>query len=135
MYDEGMTAATAHAGGSRSADPSGPARASLSEGTLCCSLSGSPLDAEHAEHMAVKLKALADPTRLRLLSRIAAQGCDAVCACDLLDELGISQPTVSHHLKKLVDAGLLTREQRGRWAHYTVVREAFADLSGFLDLG
>lgn len=85
--------------------------------------------------MAVKLKALADPTRLRLLSRIAAQGCDAVCACDLLDELGISQPTVSHHLKKLVDAGLLTREQRGRWAHYTVVREAFADLSGFLDLG
>lgn len=84
--------------------------------------------------MAVRLKALSDPTRLRLLSHVAAQGCDAVCACDLTEVLDISQPTISHHLKKLVDAGLLTREQRGRWAHYSVVRDAFAELRTFLTL-
>lgn len=100
----------------------------------CCSLSAVPVNAPTAERMATRLKALADPMRLRLLSHIAAQGCDSVCACDLLDVVEISQPTISHHLKKLVDAGLLTREQRGKWAHYTVVREAFADLCGFLDL-
>ncbi|MCZ4539153.1 metalloregulator ArsR/SmtB family transcription factor [Dietzia maris] len=93
-----------------------------------------PLDAASVEQMAVKLKALADPVRLRLLSHIAARGSDPVCACELLDVVEVSQPTVSHHLKKLVDAGLLTREQRGKWAHYTVVREAFGELRGFLDL-
>ena len=84
--------------------------------------------------MAAQLKALADPTRLRLFSHIAAQGCDSVCACDLIEVLDIRQSTVSHHLKKLVDAGLLTRQQRGKWAHYSVVNEAFAQLSRFLDL-
>lgn len=69
-----------------------------------------------------------------VLSHIAAQGCDSVCACDLLEVVDISQPTISHHLKKLVDAGLLVREQRGKWAHYTVVRESFDDLRRFLDL-
>lgn len=136
MYNGAMTAATAPEvipGPPRPA----PARASGRQATAeapCCSLTAAPLDVEHAEHMALKLKALSDPTRLRLLSHVAAQGCEAVCACDLTEELGISQPTVSHHLKKLVDAGLLIREQRGRWAHYTVIREAFADLSGFLAL-
>ena len=69
--------------------------------------------------------------------RITYSGNDAeqVCACDLTDELGISQPTVSHHLKRLVEAGLLVREQRGRWAHYTVVPESFARLCGILSLG
>ena len=100
----------------------------------CCSLAAAPLGADEAERLASKLKALSDPTRLRLLSHIAAQGCDAVCACDLIDVLDISQPTISHHLKKLVEAGLLTREQRGKWAHYTAVREAFAELRTFLDL-
>jgi ArsR family transcriptional regulator len=84
--------------------------------------------------MARTLKALADPTRLRLLSHIAAQGCESVCACDLLDVVDISQPTISHHLKKLVDAGLLTRQQRDKWAHYSVVHETFKDLRRFLDL-
>ncbi|MGY4845441.1 ArsR/SmtB family transcription factor [Kocuria sp. MNB10] len=102
--------------------------------TECCSLASSPLGAGEAERMTAKLKALSDPTRLRLLSHIAVQGCDTVCACDLLDVLDISQPTVSHHLKKLVDAGLLTREQRGKWAHYTVVRGAFTELRELLDL-
>ena len=100
----------------------------------CCSMSAGPVDAPTAEHMAARLKALADPMRLRLMSHIAAHGCNSVCACDLLEVVDISQPTVSHHLKKLVDAGLLTREQHGRWAHYSVVREAFDDLRRFLDL-
>lgn len=100
----------------------------------CCTLSSVPVDAETADRMAGTLKALADPTRLRVLSHIAAQGCDSVCACDLLDVVDVSQPTMSHHLKKLVDAGLLTREQRGKWAHYSVVRETFDDLRRFLDL-
>ncbi|MEO9249083.1 metalloregulator ArsR/SmtB family transcription factor [Citricoccus nitrophenolicus] len=101
----------------------------------CCSLARGPLDVDDAQRSAERFKALADPMRLRLLSHVAAQGCDAVCACDLTEELGISQSTVSHHMKKLVDAGLLIREQRGKWAHYTVVPEAFAALRGLLELG
>ncbi|MEO9249221.1 metalloregulator ArsR/SmtB family transcription factor [Citricoccus nitrophenolicus] len=101
----------------------------------CCSLSAGPISAAQAQRAAGMLKALADPMRLRLLSHVAAQGCDAVCSCDLTEELGISQPTVSHHMKKLVEAGLLTREQRGRWAHYTVVPAAFAELGRMLELG
>lgn len=100
----------------------------------CCTLDAAPLGAADAGRVAKKLKALADPTRLRLLSHVAAQGCEAVCACDLVDELDISQPTISHHMKKLVEAGLLTREQRGKWAHYTVIRDAFDELRRFLDL-
>jgi len=103
-------------------------------GGQCCSLSGGPMTVDDAQRIAGRLKALADPTRLRLLSHVAAQGCGAVCVCDLTEEVGISQPTVSHHMKKLVDAGLLTREQRGKWAHYSVVPEAFAELQAFLDL-
>lgn len=107
---------------------------SLPTATDCCSLT-TALGAGEAERMSTMLKALSDPTRLRLLSHVAAAGCDSVCACDLTEPLGISQPTVSHHMKKLVDAGLLTREQRGRWAHYTVVPEAFAELRAFLSIG
>lgn len=103
--------------------------------TECCSLSADPIDAAESERLAARFKALADPTRLRLLSHIAAQGCDAVCACDLMEVVGISQPTVSHHLKKLVDVGLLAREQRGKWAHYTVISETFEELRRFLHLG
>ncbi len=102
---------------------------------VCCSLSAGPISAEQAQRAAGMLKALADPMRLRLLSHVAAQGCAAVCSCDLTEELGISQPTVSHHMKKLVDAGLLIREQRGRWAHYTVVPQAFVELRRMLELG
>ena len=100
----------------------------------CCSLSGGPMTADDAQRIASRLKALSDPTRLRLLSHVAAQGCGAVCVCDLTMVVDISQPTVSHHMKKLVDAGLLVREQRGKWAHYSVVPEAFDELRVFLDL-
>lgn len=100
----------------------------------CCSLMTGPMHATEADWLAARFKALADPTRLRLLSHIAAQGCDSVCACDLIGVLDISQPTISHHLKKLVDAGLLTREQRGKWAHYTMAKDTFNDLRDFLHL-
>lgn len=85
--------------------------------------------------VAVTLKALADPTGLRLLSHITSQGCESVCACDLTAPLGINQSTVSHHTTTLVNAGLLAREQRGKWAHYTVIPTAFEQLRCVLHLG
>jgi len=89
---------------------------------LCCApVTAGVLDDEHAEDLAAVLKVLADPARLRLLSMVAAGG--EACACDLVAPLGRSQPTVSHHLSLLVDAGLLAREKRGRWAWYRVVPE------------
>ncbi|MGI9585986.1 MAG: ArsR/SmtB family transcription factor [Acidimicrobiia bacterium] len=81
--------------------------------------------------MAATLKALADPTRLRLFSLVASSG--EQCACDLTEPLGVSQPTVSHHLKILLEAGLVTREQRGRWAYYSATNDKLGELSSFLD--
>ncbi|MGD7003716.1 ArsR/SmtB family transcription factor [Corynebacterium halotolerans] len=104
-------------------------------GTDCCTLSDGPISKSRAQLLAIRMKALSDPTRLRLLSHVASQGHESVCACDVIESLGVNQSTVSHHMKKLVDAGLLEREQRGRWAYYTVIREAFEDLRSFLDLG
>lgn len=103
-------------------------------GGSCCSLTSGPMGQAEADRTAEMFKALADPMRLRLLSHVAAQGCESVCACDLTEPLGITQPTVSHHMKRLVEAGLIMREQRGRWAHYSVVPEAFAQLRVVLDL-
>jgi len=77
--------------------------------------------------MAIRFKALADPTRLRLISMIAAAG--DVCGCELVEPLGLSQPTVSHHLKVLYEAGLLAKERRGRWIHYQVDDAGVEDLS------
>jgi len=88
----------------------------------CCAPNGGGLDAESAHRLAAVLKVIADPTRLRLLSLVAAQGVDGeVCVCNLTEPVGLSQPTVSHHMKVLVDAGLLGREQRGKWAYYRLV--------------
>jgi len=94
---------------------------------ICCT----PLSATDADVVASRLKALADPTRLRLFSLIALQ--EEQCACDLTDPLGVSQPTVSHHLKVLSAAGLVTREQRGKWAYYSVSTGVLGELSAFLD--
>ena len=69
-------------------------------------------------------KALGDPTRVRLLSLIGAHGDGEACVCDLTEPVNLSQPTVSHHLKLLVEAGLVTREQRGKWAYYRLVQPA-----------
>ena len=90
----------------------------------CCSpVSTNVLDDQQAEVLAKSFAALADPVRLKLLSLIAASEYEEVCACDLLEPSGRSQPTVSHHMKILVDAGLVTREKRGLWVWYRVVPE------------
>jgi len=99
---------------------------------LCCSpLQREPLSAEDARALAQTVKALADPTRLRLVSLVAAHGGEA-CVCDLTAPVGLSQPTVSHHLKVLVDAGLMTRDKRGVWAYYALVPGALDALARVL---
>jgi ArsR family transcriptional regulator len=102
----------------------------LSDLDSCCSpVTGGVLDAETAGRLARLFKALGDATRVRLLSMIAAADGGEACICDLTAPVGLSQPTVSHHMKLLVDAGLVTREQRGKWAYYAVVPEALQSLS------
>jgi ArsR family transcriptional regulator len=98
----------------------------------CAPLTGGVLEVDEAEHLARVFKALSDPTRVRLMSMIAARPGEEACVCDLIEPVGLSQPTVSHHMKQLVDAGLVTREQRGRWAYYRVVESTLASLSGAL---
>lgn len=100
----------------------------------CCSpLTGGVLDDEAAVRLAAMFKALADPARVKLVSLISASSDGEACVCDLTGPLGLSQPTVSHHLKLLIDAGVVTREQRGRWAYYRVVRETLAATSRALE--
>ena len=98
----------------------------------CAPLTGAPLSAEAAVVLARTLRAVADPARLRLLSLIAAHEGGEACVCDLTEPLGLSQPTVSHHLKVLTEAGLLTREKRGTWAYFTVVPAALNALAAVL---
>lgn len=98
----------------------------------CAPLSEEPLGAVEAEQLAAALKVIADPARLRLLSLIQAQIGGEACACNLQEPLGLSQPTVSHHLKLLLDAGLLEREQRGRWAYFRVVPDQLRALRELL---
>jgi ArsR family transcriptional regulator len=95
----------------------------------CCSpVTADVLTEDDATSLAEALKVLADPARLRLLSLVASAASGEACACDLVEPLGRSQPTVSHHLSMLVDAGFLTREKRGRWAWYRVVPERLDQL-------
>jgi len=97
----------------------------------CCgSIAGTALDAATAERLAGVLKALAEPTRLRLVSLIAGHDDAEACVCELTAPVGLTQPTVSHHLKILVNAGLLQRTQRGRWAYYRIVPAALEALAG-----
>ncbi|MGV1007283.1 MAG: ArsR/SmtB family transcription factor [Dermatophilaceae bacterium] len=99
----------------------------------CCSpVVGEVMTASQAETLAVALKAVADPVRLRLISLVAAHQQAEACVCDLTDPVGLSQPTVSHHLKILVDAGILTREQRGRWAYYRLVPDTLTRLADLI---
>ena len=95
---------------------------------------GEPLDLAAAESLAAVLKAIAEPTRLRLLSFVAAHTDGEACICELMVPVELSQPTVSHHMKVLVDAGLLTREQRGKWAYYRLVPGAMDALARILAL-
>ncbi len=99
----------------------------------CCSpITGEVLETAAAQRLAGVLKALAEPTRLRLVSLIAAHDDAEACVCDLTDPVALTQPTVSHHLKILVDAGLLERQQRGKWAYYRLVPGALDALAGML---
>lgn len=98
---------------------------------VCCRpITGTVLDVATAERLAGVLKALGEPTRLRLVSLIAGHEGAEACVCDLTAPVGLTQPTVSHHLKILVDAGLLERSQRGKWAYYRLVPAALDALAG-----
>ena len=104
----------------------------LTDVTCCAPLTREPLSAAAAMELARTLKAIADPARLRLLSMVAAHDGGEACVCDLTEPLGLSQPTVSHHLRVLVDAGLLTREKRGVWAYFALVPGALDSLAAVL---
>jgi ArsR family transcriptional regulator len=99
----------------------------------CCTpVRAETLDAETAETLARSFAALSDPIRLRLLSLIASADADEICACELIEPSGRSQPTVSHHMKILVDAGLITRDKRGLWVWYRLVPERLDALRSVL---
>src|ERR1700744_2361332 len=99
----------------------------------CCPpLSAEPLSAGQAEQVAPLLKALADPVRLRLMSLVASHGGGEMCVCDLNDAFDLTQPTISHHLKVLHDAGLLDRDKRGVWVYYRARTEALASLGALI---
>ncbi len=95
-------------------------------------LSGEPIKRTDAEKLAGVLKALADPARLRLLSLIQSSPEGEACVCDLTEPIGLSQPTVSHHLRILTEAGLLEREKRGVWAYYRLVPSAIGTVAELL---
>ena len=101
--------------------------------TSCCRPLDDDLSFRDAEVTAGLFKALADPARVRIVSMLARNP-EPVCVCELTLPLGLSQPTVSHHLKKLVQAGLLDREQRGVWAYYTLDRDGLERAASVLDL-
>jgi ArsR family transcriptional regulator, arsenate/arsenite/antimonite-responsive transcriptional repressor len=100
----------------------------------CCPpITAGELSQADAEKMAGMFKALSDPVRLRLFSKVASSPGGEACVCDISD-VGVSQPTVSHHLKKLREAGLLTSERRGTWVYYQVAPSVVAVMSALLDL-
>jgi len=104
------------------------------EPIACCAPLGAPaLDKEEALATAELFKALADPARVRIVNVLATSR-EPVCACEFEPALALSQPTVSHHLKKLLDAGLLEREQRGKWAYFSLKRDAVEKLAAVADL-
>jgi ArsR family transcriptional regulator, arsenate/arsenite/antimonite-responsive transcriptional repressor len=100
----------------------------------CCSPLAAPtLDDAEAEATAQLFKALADPARVRIVNRLA-QSDEPVCACEFPQLLGLGQPTASHHLSKLTRAGLLSREQRGKWAYFSLDSKAATRLAGIVQL-
>jgi len=102
---------------------------------ICCpGTDGALLPRQDAEDLATVFKALADPTRVRLLQYLAESESGTACACHLPTALGITQPTLSFHMRKLHEAGLVAREKRGRWVHYTVQPDSLARVRGYLSL-
>jgi ArsR family transcriptional regulator len=100
----------------------------------CVPLSAEGLSDEEAGATAQLFKALADPARVRIVNMLATSGGEPVCVCHLVEPLGLSQPTVSHHMKRLLDVGLVEREQRGKWAYFSLEREAIEKLALVADL-
>jgi ArsR family transcriptional regulator, arsenate/arsenite/antimonite-responsive transcriptional repressor len=110
-----------------------PTRTELRLLTDCCSpVVREVIKPAEAQMLADRFRALADPARIRLISLVAAHEDAEACVCELTDPVGLSQPTVSHHLKILVDAGILTREQRGKWAYYRLVPGTLNALSALI---
>jgi ArsR family transcriptional regulator len=109
-------------------DPAGTA-------ACCPPLSAEPLSQAQAEQVAPQLKALADPVRLRLMSLVASHPGGEACVCDLNDAFDLTQPTISHHLKVLHEAGLLDREKRGVWVYYRARTQALASLGTLIGTG
>jgi ArsR family transcriptional regulator len=106
----------------------------ISSAIACCApLAGPELSDEEANATARLFSALGEPARVRILNLLAAEG-KPVCVCELIEPLGLAQATVSHHLQRLTDVGLLDREQRGKWAYFSIDDEAMRRLSSLLDL-
>ena len=103
------------------------------DSSQCAPSAAAPIARDEAERRAVLLKAVADPARLQLLSIVKGSPSGEACVCDMADAVGLTQPTVSHHLKILVEAGLLHRERRGTWAWFALAPERIAEVAGFLD--
>jgi ArsR family transcriptional regulator, arsenate/arsenite/antimonite-responsive transcriptional repressor len=102
----------------------------------CCEpLDAGRLGAEQATSLARRLKVLADPTRLRLLSMLLDSDAGEACTCDLVEPLGLSQPTVTHHLQRMAEAGIVHGERRGRWTFYSVDKNAIETITDALKLG
>jgi len=100
----------------------------------CVPLSAELMSDDEAEATADLFKALGDPARVRIVNLLATTGGEPVCICNLTEPLGLSQPTVSHHMKRLLDAGLVEREQRGKWAHFALKSDAVEKLALVADL-
>lgn len=104
------------------------------EPVACCAPLGAPvLSEEEALATAEVFRALGDPARVRIVNVLATAG-EPVCACELYEPLGLSQPTVSHHVHKLLDAGIVEREQRGKWAYFSLKEGAVEKLAAVADL-
>ena len=102
---------------------------------VCCAPLAAPVLSDgEAEATADLFKALADPARVRIVNVLATSGGEPVCVCNLIEPLGLSQPTISHHMKKLLDAGLVEREQRGKWAYFSLKDDAVETLAAVADL-
>jgi ArsR family transcriptional regulator len=114
-------------------DTDAPAGLAGAISACCTPLARAPLSADEAETLAAVLKAIAVPARLRLLSMIYARDGGEACVCELTEPLGLTQPTVSHHLKVLVDAGLISRDKRGVWAYYRPIPGALSALAAVFD--
>jgi ArsR family transcriptional regulator len=107
----------------------------LTDAVGCCSpLAREPLSADRSIELARLFKAMGDPVRLRLMSLIASHEGGEACVCDLIDVFDLSGPTISHHLKVLREAGLITGERRGTWVYYRILPDALRQLSAVLVL-